>query len=165
MPTERESPTETLTERDPEAPTDPETPSETETPSTVNRTGTDMPMATATEALTTQGTRPSSPEENLPNRVAAKKKTNEKNAIYFIQFVAEIRLIGDNLQLIFFFVFGLIYFPFILRKVLLKVQLGMTHRWIKIKKVFAMFLKYLEHQTCISVDCKIRKFCLHPQFL
>jgi hypothetical protein len=29
----------------------------------------------------------------LPIRVAAKKKTNEKNAIYFIQFVAEIRLV------------------------------------------------------------------------
>jgi hypothetical protein len=76
MPTERESPTET--------PTDPETPTETETPSTTSRTGTDMAMATATEALITQGTGLSSPKENLPNPGAAKKKTNEKNAIYFI---------------------------------------------------------------------------------
>ncbi len=125
-----------------------------------------MPMATATEALTTQGTRPSLPKENLSNRVAAKKKTNEKNAIYFIQFVAEIRLVTTCNS--YFFVFGLIYFPFILRKVLLKVQLGNTHRWIKIKKVFAMFLKYLEHQTCISADCKIRNltssFVFIPSF-
>ncbi len=124
MPTERESPT--------EAPTDPETPSETEIPFTTNRTGTDMAMAmaTATEALTTQGTRPSLPKDNLPNRGAAKEKTNEKNAIYFIQFVAEIlRLVTTYNS--YFFVFGLICFPFILRRVLLKVQLGITHRWIK----------------------------------